>query len=77
MPFGHRTHIIQTQPEALDGMQVSRRDAVEFKIAYLQKVKELLHANATAQSFVEAMKKAYPGLPGEAGLTDLGNALYR
>lgn len=55
----------------------TRRDAVEFKIAYLQKVKELLHANATAQSFVEAMKKAYPGLPGEAGLTDLGNALYK
>ena len=55
----------------------TRRDAVEFKIAYLQQMKELLHANATAQSFVEAMKKAYPGLPGEAGLTDLGNALYR
>ena len=27
----------------------TRRDAVEFKIAYLQQMKELLHANATAQ----------------------------
>ena len=53
------------------------RDAVEFKIAYLQKMKELLAANQTAQAFVEALKEAYPGLPGEAGLEDLGKALYK
>ena len=53
------------------------RDAVEFKITYLKKMKELLAANKTAQDFVEAMKKAWPGLPGEAGLTDLGKALYK
>lgn len=53
------------------------RDAVEFKIAYLKKMKELLSANDTAQAFVDAMKKAYPGLPGEAGLEDLGKALYQ
>ena len=52
------------------------RDAVEFKIAYLKKMKELLAANKTAQVFVEAMKQAWPGLPGEAGLEDLGKALY-
>ena len=52
------------------------RDAAEFKIAYLKKMKELLDANSTAQGFIDAMKAAYPGLPGEAGLTDLGNALY-
>lgn len=51
------------------------RDAVEFKIAYLKKMKELLAANNTVQAFVEAMKRAYPGLPGEAGLEDLGKAL--
>ena len=55
----------------------ARRDAVEFKIAYLKKVKELLAANRTAQDFVDAMKKVYPGLPGEAGLEELGKALYK
>ena len=53
------------------------RDAVEFKIAYLKKMKELFNSNPTPQAFVEAMKKAYPGLPGEAGLEDLGKALYK
>ena len=52
------------------------RNAVEFKIAYLEKMKELLAANNTAQAFVDAMKQAYPGLPGEAGLEDLGKAFY-
>lgn len=53
------------------------RDAVEFKITYLKKMKELLAANKTAQDFVEAMKKAWPELTGEDGLTDLGKALYK
>ena len=52
------------------------RDAVEFKIAYLNKMKEVLDASPTAQAFVAAMKEAYPGLPGEAGLEELGKALY-
>ena len=51
------------------------RDAVEFKITYLKKMKELLAANRTAQAFVDAMKDAYPGLAGEAGLEELGKAL--
>ena len=53
------------------------RDAVEFKITYLKKMKELFAANNMAQAFVDAMKQAYPGLPGEAGLEDLGKALYK
>ena len=53
------------------------RDAVEFKIAYLKKMHEQLVANTTAQAFVDAMKQAWPGLPGEAGLEDLGKALYK
>lgn len=40
-------------------------------------MKELLNANATAQAFVAAMKQAYPGLPGEAGLDNLAAALYK
>lgn len=55
----------------------TKRDAVEFKIAYLKKMKELLAANKSSQDFVDAMKKAYPGLTGEAGLEDLGKALYK
>ena len=55
----------------------AKRDAVEFKIAYLKKMKELLADNKTAQAFVDAMKRAYPELPGEAGLEDLGNALCK
>ena len=53
------------------------RDAVEFKIGYLKKMKELLAANQTTQAFVEAMKQAYPGLPGEAGLEELAKVLYQ
>ena len=53
------------------------RDAVEFKIAYLKKMKELLAENKTVQTFVDAMKEAYPGLAGEAGLEELGKALCK
>nr|WP_302442934.1 hypothetical protein [Paraprevotella xylaniphila] len=56
---------------------VATRDAVEFKIAYMKKTKKLLEENKTAQAFVDAMKQAYPGLPGETGLEDLGKALYQ
>ena len=55
----------------------AKRDAVEFKVAYLKKMKELLGANNTAQDFVDGMKRAYPGLSGEANLPDLGKALYK
>ena len=55
----------------------AKRDAVEFKIDYLKKMKELLGANNTAQDFVDGMKRAYPGLPGGANLPDLGKALYK
>lgn len=54
----------------------AERDAVKFKVAYLKKMKELLASNTTPQAFIEAMKQAYPGLPGEGGLADLAKALY-
>lgn len=53
------------------------RDAVEFKITYLKKMKELLAENKTVQTFVDAMKEAYSGLAGEAGLEELGKALCK
>lgn len=57
--------------------EAAERDAVEFKISYLKKAKELLAENESAQAFAEAMKRAYPDLPGEEGLEDLAKALYR
>ena len=55
----------------------AKRDAVKFKIAYLKKMKEVLGNNRTAQAFMDNMKKAFPGLPGEAGLEELSKALYK
>ena len=52
------------------------RNAVEFKIAYLKKMKEIRNACPNASAFMEAMKKAYPNLPGETGLADLSQVLY-
>ena len=52
-------------------------DAVKFKIGYLKKMKEVLGDSRSVQDFVDGMKKAYPGLPDEAGLEDLGKALCK
>ncbi len=52
-------------------------DAVQFKISYLKTMKKLLAENKTADAFVEAMKKAYPDLPGAEGLGELAKALYK
>ena len=52
------------------------RDAVEHKIAYLNKMKEVLATEGiTRESFVKAMTEAYPGLPGEEGLAQLADVL--
>lgn len=53
------------------------KEAMEFKVNYLETVKRLLAENATSASFVEALKKAYPGLPGEQGLEALAANLYK
>lgn len=53
----------------------AKADAVRFKIGYLNTVKKLLAENKTAETFVEAMKKAFPDLPAD-GLEDLAKALY-
>ncbi len=55
----------------------AKRDAVEFKISYLRKMKELLEENDTPQAFARELKKAFPGLPGGEGLDELGKALYK
>lgn len=53
------------------------RETVEFKIAYLKKMKELLNANRTAPDFENAMRQAWPNLAGEAGLKELSETLYK
>lgn len=55
----------------------AKADAVEFKIVYLKTMKKLLPQHKTATTFIEAMKRAYPNLPGESDLNDLAQALYK
>lgn len=40
-------------------------------------MKQSLKENTTVDTFVNAMKKAYPGLSGEEGLGTLAEALYK
>lgn len=40
-------------------------------------MKKLLSENKTAETFIVAMKKAYPDLSGAEGLEDLSKALYK
>lgn len=55
----------------------AKADAVKFKISYLKKLKKLLAKNKSQESFVTAVKKAYPNLPGADGLDNLAKALYK
>ncbi len=55
----------------------TKADAVQFKIDYLNTMKKLLAKNKTPETFIEAMKKAYPGLSGAEGLSELANVLYK
>ena len=55
----------------------AKADAVQFKIDYLNTMKKLLSQNKTPEAFIEAMKKAYPNLPGADGLGELAKALYK
>ena len=59
--------------KALGGL--AEKAQVEFKISYLEKVKELLAANKDAAAFTKALKTAYPELPGDADA--LAQALYK
>lgn len=55
----------------------AKADAVKFKISYLKTLKKQLKKNKTQDNFIAAMKKAYPNLPGETGLSELAKALYK
>lgn len=53
------------------------RDAVEFKIAYLKTIKDLLATADTPDAFVAALTEAYPSLAAADGLPSLAAALYK
>lgn len=59
------SHHTPEKPEALDA-----------KIAYLEKTKEILAESKTRDAFLAAMKKAFPGLQGEAYLEMSANNLF-
>ena len=49
--------------------------AVEARITYLEKVKQLRAECKDAATFAEALTKAYPDMPGD--ITPLAEALYK
>jgi len=51
------------------------KPAVEARIAYLEKMKELRMENDDATSFAEALKAAFPAMPGD--VMPLSEALYK
>ena len=53
------------------------RDAVEFKISYLENLKRLVSQSKKAESLADALKKAYPNLAGESNVEGLSKALVR
>jgi hypothetical protein len=53
------------------------KDVVEFQADYYKKVLELAKQEKDADAFVTALKKAYPGLAGEDGLTQAAANLYK
>ncbi len=53
------------------------KEAAEFKVAYLSKVKQLLSQHNNAVSFAQALKAAYPDLAGQDGVDDVAKNLYK
>lgn len=51
-------------------------DAARFRLSYLETMRKLLDENSTPEAFTQALKEAYPDLPGEDGLNSLAEALY-
>lgn len=53
------------------------KDAVKFKISYLENLKRLASQSKDAESLADALKKAYPNLSGESNVDGLSKALVR
>ncbi len=59
------------------GMATTDIATVEFEIAYLTKVNEVLATASSKDNFIAEVKSAYPGLAGEDNLAGIANALYK
>jgi hypothetical protein len=56
---------------------VAKRDAVQFKMDYLKKMKEVLKKSKTSNEFISSMKTAFPELPGVESLIEIAKAIYK
>lgn len=56
---------------------LSTAETLDFRIQYLEKIETLLRENKDAKSFVNALKAAYPNLPGAEGVDALAKNLYK
>lgn len=53
------------------------RESVEFRVGYLKKVKALALASADAKALAQAIRAAYPEIPGDANVDALAEALKK
>ena len=51
--------------------------AVDFQIEYLKKMKEILNSSVSEESFISAISKVFPNLPGEKNLKSIAEILYK
>ena len=56
---------------------VATPEDLDFRIAYLTKMEQLLADNKDAASFAQALKNAYPNLPGAEGVDAVAANLYK
>lgn len=59
------------------GMATTDLATVEFEIAYLKKISEIVSKETTKEEFVAEVQKAYPNLAGSDNLTGIATALYQ
>lgn len=53
------------------------KETAEFKLQYFEKMQPLVAENKTPETYITAIKEAYPSLAGEDNLNDLAAALYK
>ena len=56
---------------------VATPEDLDFRIAYLAKMEQLLSENKDATTFAQALKDAYPNLPGAEGVDAVAANLYK
>ncbi|MDL2239066.1 hypothetical protein LJC25_02055 [Bacteroidales bacterium OttesenSCG-928-K03] len=59
------------------GIGTAEMKDVDFQIAYLKNMKELISKEKSREDFIAAMKKAYPNLAAENNLQEVAGKLYQ